>query len=589
MIQRLYNPWHIANSGEREADKQLSVQEGSDELMQVIHQLRLSSRYHRTQMAGECDFVVLTRLGIMVIEVKGGIIGYGKQPEEGTGYYRLVGDRKKEPLDNPFIQVDGNADAIQKYLLEKNLRNIFVGKMVCFPECAFNRSSIGQEDLWHRDHEHTLPDMIISSLERQRQKFHDTEIRNGVARYIQWKELDEDEMKRICDSLEPEFSPSVQKSLVKLNLAEADRRTSEGLAVLSGLNENRRLIIQGPPGSGKSTYAYDIIMRLCRNEGLTGLYICWNELLLEEMKLRLADPDVDIPQDKITAKLYFDLVCELGELSGDKSLVPTTQTVKRGGVRECVKGAVAKIGSRGKIEKYDFIVVDEAQDVFDKGIDHVIKALLKVNNPLQNGRYYIFYDDSQDYPGSDDLGYYVRTRDMFKANAASYALTASLRVNTGHGISELINDASAGAVDADRDYGEDVVLREWKDPEEALRIIRLAVTAEKAVSGFGPESILVLFSFDLLKEPSTFSALLAAESAFALLRPGNCGEQTDKIRYTTVLKAKGLERDVIILVCSSLNQRLDTYQLFIGASRARARVYLLIAAANCEKAESKPK
>jgi len=575
MIHRLYNPWQITNSGEKEADKQLSVQKDDGEQMFVMHGLRLSSRYHRTQMAGECDFVVLTRLGIMVIEVKGGIIGYGNQPEGGTGYYRLVGDRKKESLDNPFIQVDGNADAIQKYLLEKNLRNIFVGKMVCFPECAFNRNSIGQEDLWHRDHEQTLSGMIIASLERQRQKFRDTEIRNGIARYIQWKELDEEEMKRICDALEPEFSPSAQKSLVKLNLAEADRRTSEGLVILSGLNENRRLIIQGPPGSGKSTYAIDIIIRLCRNEGLTGLYICWNELLLEEMKSRLADPDIDIPKDKITAKLYFDLACDLGELSGDKSLVPTTQTVKRGGVRECVKGAVSKIGSRGKIEKYDFIVVDEAQDIFDKGIDHVIKALLKVNNPLQNGRYYILYDDSQDYPGSDDLGYYVRTRDMFKANAASYALTASLRVNTGHGISELINDASAGRVDTGRDYGEDVVLREWKDPEEALRIIRQAVTGEKAVSGFGPESIMVLFSFDLMKGSSPFPALLAVDDAFELLRPENCGEHTGKIRYTTVLKAKGLERDVIILVCSSLKQKLNTYQLFIGASRARCKVYIL--------------
>ena len=576
MINRLYNPWQITNSGEKEADKQLSVRRDDDELMHVIHQLRLSSRYHRTQMAGECDFVVLTRLGIMVIEVKGGIIGYGNQPEGGTGYYRIVGDRKKESLDNPFIQIDGNADAIQKYLLEKNLRNIFVGKMVCFPECTFGRSSIGQEDLWHRDHEHTLPDLIISSLERQRQKFHETEIRNGSARYIQWKELDEEGIKRVCDALEPEYNPSVQKSLVKLNLAEADRRTSEGLTILSGLNENRRLIIQGPPGSGKSTYALDIITRLCRNEGLTGLYICWNELLLEEMKSRLADPAVDIPQAKITAKLYFDLACELGKLSGDNSLVPTTQTVKRGGVRECIKGAVAKIGFRGKIEKYDFIVVDEAQDIFDKGIDHVIKALLKVNNPLQNGRFYIYYDDSQDYPGSDDLGYYVRTRDMFKANAASYALTASLRVNTGHGISELINDASAGRVDTGRDYGEDVVFREWKDPEEALRIIRQAVTGEKAVSGFGPESIMVLFSFDLLKEPSPFTSLLVAENAFELLRPDNSGEQTEKIRYTTVLKTKGLERDVIIIVCSSLRHHLNSYQLFIGASRAKAKVYLLI-------------
>ncbi|HOX75963.1 MAG TPA: hypothetical protein PLB27_14680, partial [Bacteroidales bacterium] len=62
MIHRLYNPWQITNSGEKEADKQLSVQKDDGEQMFVMHGLRLSSRYHRTQMAGECDFVVLTRL-----------------------------------------------------------------------------------------------------------------------------------------------------------------------------------------------------------------------------------------------------------------------------------------------------------------------------------------------------------------------------------------------------------------------------------------------------------------------------------------------------------------------------------------------
>jgi hypothetical protein len=89
----------------------------------------------------------------MVIEVKGGIIGYGKQPDGGTGYYRLVTERTKEAMDNPFLQVDGNADAIKKYLFEKKLKNVFVGSMVCFPECKFDMSGIGEDDLWHRGHD----------------------------------------------------------------------------------------------------------------------------------------------------------------------------------------------------------------------------------------------------------------------------------------------------------------------------------------------------------------------------------------------------------------------------------------------------
>ena len=575
MIYRLYNPWHIANSGEKETDKQLSVQKDDRESMFVMHGLRLSSRYHRTRMAGECDFVVLTRLGIMVIEVKGGIIGSGKQPEGGIGYYRLVGDRKKESLDNPFIQVDGNADAIQKYLLGKNLRNIFVGRMVCFPECGFKRSSVSEDDLWHRDHELPLPDMIIDSLQWQIEKFRENETRRGVLNHIQWKEFEEDEIKSICNSLEPEFQPDAFRSTLRLNLSESDRRIREGISILSGLNENRRLIIQGPPGSGKSTYALDIIMRLCKNEGLKGIYLCWNELLLEEMKSRVADPSAEIPADRIRTKLYFDLAVELGELSGDRALIPTKETVKRGGVRECVKGAVAKTRNVRNLDKYDFIVIDEAQDIFDKGIDHVIKALLKVNNPLQNGRYYIFYDDSQDYPGNEDLTHYIRTRDMFKSNAASYNLTSNLRINTGHGLDEFIRDASSGLLDTGKDYGRDVFVKGYETATDAMAMMKSCLAREMGLGGIKAEDCLVLFTWDLLRKDSPFVQILEHEESLELLKPDNYGSSSAKIRYTTMLKAKGLEKDVVVLISSSLCNAKNSFQIFIGASRARGKIVML--------------
>lgn len=92
MIHRLYNQWHITNSGEKETDKQLSIQT-RNELFYAIHHMRISSRYHATQSAGECDFVILTRLGLMAMEVKGGEMGYGRRPDESTGFYRLLNGR----------------------------------------------------------------------------------------------------------------------------------------------------------------------------------------------------------------------------------------------------------------------------------------------------------------------------------------------------------------------------------------------------------------------------------------------------------------------------------------------------------------
>ena len=87
MINRLYNPWQITNSGEREADRHFSLSKGKeDELVSIVHQLRISSRFHKTQMSGGCDFVVFATAGIMVIEVKGDLIGFGKTDKKWRFY-----------------------------------------------------------------------------------------------------------------------------------------------------------------------------------------------------------------------------------------------------------------------------------------------------------------------------------------------------------------------------------------------------------------------------------------------------------------------------------------------------------------------
>lgn len=202
--------------------------------------------------------------------------------------------------------------------------------------------------------------------------------------------------------------------------------------------------------------------------------------------------------------------------------------------------------------------------------------LLKVNNPLENGSYYIFYDDSQDYPDGSDLTHYIRTRDTFKSYAASYNLTSSLRVNTGHGIDDFIREAASGTIDIKKDYGEDVVIREWGSPEEALKIVKTMMVREKGLGRVKNENCLVLFTADLLREKSPLPLMMEKDGVFELLTADNYSKPSGNIRYTTMLKAKGLERDVVILVSSSLTDRRNMFQIFIGASRARAKVCLLV-------------
>ena len=92
-----------------------------------------------------------------------------------------------------------------------------------------------------------MNELTIDSLYWQIEKFHVNEVRKGVTRYIEWKELDEKDMSAVCKALEPESDPAISRSLLRLIMDEADRRMKEGLSVLNGLNENKRLMVQGPP------------------------------------------------------------------------------------------------------------------------------------------------------------------------------------------------------------------------------------------------------------------------------------------------------------------------------------------------------
>lgn len=71
------------------------------------------------------------------------------------------------------------------------------------------------------------------------------------------------------------------------------------------------------------------------------------------------------------------------------------------------------------------------------------------------------------------------------------------------------------------------------------------------------------------------NAYLEKDDRFELINAPGYSSQSDRIRYTTILKDTGLERDFVILVCSSMLDKKNIFQLFIVASRAKCRVYLV--------------
>jgi len=575
MIHRLYNPWQITNDGEREADRQMMLPEKmEDETILIMHSLRISSRFHRVQMSGECDFVIFSKLGIMVVEVKGGIMGYGSADHNNHGFYRLTGNDHREPVKNPFNQADENAHAIQSFLREKGLINIFVGSVVCFSECVFDYEAVEFRYLWHRGHDKEWLTMILDSQGEQIAEFYEKQDERNVAMRITWETLDEARIGELTQILKPEFDPRRSLSQARLNLGESERRLEEGLHILHGLSENQRIMVQGPPGSGKSTYAFDLIVGLCKSKEKKGLYLCWNEFLAARMNHKLQHALSENPPDSIRVLAYYHFFEELATLTGDTSLMPSFDNVVKGEFGHLVHECLGRLHKSKKLPKYDFIVADEAQDLFDKGLVQVIKSLLKANNPHQKGNYYIFFDDNQAFPRFANLDAYIRTRETLKEASAYYIQFANLRVNTGHGITELIQDAGRGQADPLKAYGNDVKFISWKTPAEAPSLLRQYINHEQTLSQCTPENMVVLFTADLLKEDSPLKEIIKKESTLELLTIDNLDNPSGKVRYTTALRAKGLEWDTVFLVCSSLTEIKNLFQLFIGASRAKGKVYV---------------
>ena len=339
---------------------------------------------------------------------------------------------------------------------------------------------------------------------------------------------------------------------------------------MHGLDENRRLLIQGPPGSGKSKYAYELIKKSIETENETALYICWNELLANSINNRFKKDGFN---NNIYAIPYFQFIQKLMSESGMqiKMDYQNSNTIK-----DFTEQAIELLKSQNKLGKFDFIVVDEAQDIFDKGIFIVLNELLVEDKGIEKGKYFIFYDEKQFLTNNIDIEEYELVLDIFKEFSAIYKLSDNFRAIGGPGIKRLIEEIHERRYNFSEDYGNDVSFIRYDKieniPSDIIKLIRK--------ESIKKEELCVLFSSNLINGNAINHKLKPLDNLmsddFIKLNNENLVKETNKIRYTTALKYKGLEDNIIILVVNDLKntERDIVYQFFIGASRAKAKLYV---------------
>ena len=337
----------------------------------VLHHVSWVQRSGTSARDGEADFViVIPERGVLVVEVKGGVVRYDATTGEwSTG--SATGQRNK--IRDPFQQATDAKWNLRRWLEAlpgwKREWGPF-GHAVAFPSGLLAGGPLPQTD----------PRLIIDGRDIQNPDGFRLKIENVFEFWADRSTLGSAGAARVVEALAHDMEIRQPLGLV---VDEADReilRLSERqLGILRLLSASRRVAISGPAGSGKTLLAAEKAKRLAA-DGFRTLLACFNRPLADYLRGSLAGIErLDV--------LSFHQLCRQLAIEAKLPLPPQPWSQDQWDqVADLLEPAGRKLGPR-----YDALVVDEAQDFADAWW---LPLMTLLSDP-DHGVLYVFYDSNQ--------------------------------------------------------------------------------------------------------------------------------------------------------------------------------------------------
>lgn len=530
----------------------------------IWHDLKLPEHsdnfnyYKKT--SSQIDFLILCKYGILVLEVKGGSIS----TKENIFYY---GKKFETPIkQNPFKQAEGYKYTLKDNILN-NLKRCFFCEAIAFPhvDYPFESKLIDNKLLWTsflaKDYEESIEKFLINVFEYSRSK-HQKHFRN----YSEVSPKEYDAIKKI-------LSPIIgdRNHLNTINTLEWLK--IQNIEILDGLYKNPRIMIEGPPGSGKTTIAKAFIDK---QHNKNGIYLCWNNLLMHYTKSLLNERQLS---SNIEVTTFFRFFQKLNPSLEFKELCTLTEDQ----FYDLVKNTIQRLETDEKLKPYDFIVVDEAQDLLDRGLDLFINKFSGFNGQgLINGNSLVLYDIDQSYSTSGRS--VTEIADLLSEYYCHFKINEVKRSAQNPDIRRLSAEILENPVILDIADFEikfpNIPIKRHKNLQDVKsHIVKSILTPirETDSSLKGQDCIILIESTFLKGEHKGKEDLreLLIIKDVEELSEFNVGDTANKLRYSSILKFKGLEKKNVFLVISEPSE-INKYEMFVGITRAILNVEINI-------------